>query len=120
MLMKRFHIALAVRNLDDSIADYSARLGQSPQLVVQDKYALWRTRQLNFSINELPEQAGQVRHIGFEDDEAKGFTISKDANGIEWENFSSTDQEALIESIYGEPTYAMVGINMDAVELIRN
>jgi hypothetical protein len=109
-----------VRNLDDSIADYSARLGQLPQLVVQDKYALWRTRQLNFSINELPERAGEVRHIGFEDDEARGFTISKDANGIEWENFSAIDQEVLIESIYGEPTYAMVNIDMDALELIRN
>ncbi len=50
--MKRFHIALAVADLNASIADYSARLGQSPQVVVADTYALWRTDQLNFSINQ--------------------------------------------------------------------
>ena len=66
--MKRFHIALAVRDLSASIADYSLRLGQAPQAVVPGKYAMWRTELLNFSINEMPERAGELRHVGFEDD----------------------------------------------------
>ena len=39
-----------------------------------DTYAMWRTEQLNFSINQQPERAGQLRHVGFEDDDAHGFT----------------------------------------------
>lgn len=31
--MKRFHIALAVADLDASISDYSTRFGQPPQAV---------------------------------------------------------------------------------------
>ena len=32
--MRRFHIALAVANLADSVRDYSARLGVEPTAVV--------------------------------------------------------------------------------------
>lgn len=71
--MKRFHIALAVKDLRVSIGDYSDRLGQRPNAVVPGKYAMWRTELLNFSINEMPDRAGQLRHIGFEDDAAVGF-----------------------------------------------
>ena len=38
--MKRFHIAIAVRDLDASIADYSERLGRRPSAVVPGKYAM--------------------------------------------------------------------------------
>jgi catechol 2,3-dioxygenase-like lactoylglutathione lyase family enzyme len=113
--MKRFHIALAVADLDASIADYSARLGQSPQAVVPGTYAMWRTEQLNFSINRQPEHAGQLRHVGFEDDEAHGFTGAADVNGIAWENFSALAQELRIISTYGVPVHEPV-----AEELIRN
>ncbi|MDQ6645662.1 MAG: hypothetical protein M3Y93_00310, partial [Pseudomonadota bacterium] len=99
--MKRFHIALAVADLNASIADYSARLGQPPQVVVADTYALWRTDQLNFSINQQAEGAGQLRHVGFEDDEATGFHCDADVNGIAWENFSSLAQDLRIISTYG-------------------
>jgi hypothetical protein len=104
--MKRFHIALAVRELSESIADYSVRLGQPPSAVVAGKYAMWRTDLLNFSINQLPERAGQLRHVGFEDDDAHGFTSTSDVNGIEWEHFSAHEQDVRIIDTYGIPLNA--------------
>jgi len=102
--MKRFHIALAVRDLQTSIVDYSQRLGQEPTIVVPQKYAMWRTDLLNFSINENPECAGQLRHLGFEDDEAEGFSSTFDVNGFEWESFSQKEQDEKIIAMYGTPT----------------
>ncbi|WP_027802156.1 VOC family protein [Paraburkholderia dilworthii] len=99
--MKRFHIALAVASLDESIAEYSRRLGHPPSAVVPGKYAMWRTELLNFSINEKPEQAGQLRHVGFEDDAAETYSSSVDVNGLEWERFSAAEQDARIVSTYG-------------------
>jgi catechol 2,3-dioxygenase-like lactoylglutathione lyase family enzyme len=101
--MKRFHIALAVANLDASITDYTLRLGQAPTAVVPGRYAMWRTDLLNFSINQQPSHAGQLRHIGFEDDAAEGFTRTVDANGIEWERFSAQEQDRRIVETYGVP-----------------
>ena len=100
--MKRFHIALAVENLDNSIADYSLRLGQNPTVVVSDKYAMWRTDTLNFSINQIPDRAGQLRHVGFEDESVQGFSSDYDTNGLEWELFSPQAQDQKIVEIYGE------------------
>ena len=100
--MKRFHIALAVENLDSSIADYSLRLGQNPTVVVSDKYAMWRTDTLNFSINQIPDRAGQLRHVGFEDESVQGFSSDYDTNGLEWELFSPEAQDQKIVEIYGE------------------
>ena len=100
--MKRFHIALAVANLDNSIADYSLRLGEEPTVVVSDKYAMWRTDTLNFSINQIPDRAGQLRHVGFEDESIQGFSSDYDTNGLEWELFSPQAQDQKIVEIYGE------------------
>jgi hypothetical protein len=99
--MRRFHIALAVADLTDSIADYSRRLGHSPTAVVQGKYAMWRTEQLNFSISQLPEGAGQLRHLGFEDEAVSGFTEERDVNGVVWELFSPSGQDEKILEMYG-------------------
>ena len=101
--MKRFHIALAVNDLDTSIKDYSQRLGQEPTVVVVDRYAMWRTDTLNFSINQIPERAGQLRHVGFEDQEKEGFSSDFDANGLEWEHFSPDAQDQKIVEMYGKP-----------------
>ncbi len=101
--MRRIHIALAVADIDESIDDYSKRLGCNPVAIVREKYAMWRTDQMNFSINQIPEKAGQLRHLGFEDDHASGFTAEDDINGIMWELFSPTGQDEKIREIYGEP-----------------
>lgn len=101
--MKRFHIALAVASLEESIADYSRRLGQPPSAIVPGQYAMWRTDLLNFSINEKAGQAGQLRHVGFEDDTAEGYSSSVDVNGLEWELFPAAEQDARIVSAYGIP-----------------
>ena len=101
--MKRFHIALAVADLNSSIKDYSARLEQQPTVVVSNKYAMWRTDTLNFSINQIPDRAGQLRHLGFEDEAVQGFSSTYDTNGLEWELFSPQAQDQKIIEIYGEP-----------------
>ena len=56
---------------------------------------------LNFSINQTPERAGQLRHLGFEDVSATGFSVERDVNGIEWELFSPAAQDAKIPEVYG-------------------
>jgi catechol 2,3-dioxygenase-like lactoylglutathione lyase family enzyme len=104
--MKRFHIALAVDDLEASIADYDRRLGQPPSVVVPGQYAMWRTELLNFSINQQPGRGGQLRHIGFEDDEAEGFASEADVNGLQWEHFSAAEQDERILAIYGQPARA--------------
>ena len=104
--MRRFHIALAVADLSASIRDYNARLGVEPTAVVAGKYAMWRTAELNFSINQIPERAGQLRHLGFEDTAAGGFSSDHDVNGIEWELFSPKAQDEKIVEFYGVPVQA--------------
>ena len=113
--MKRFHIALAVADLDASIADYSKRLGQPPQALVYGIYAMWRTDSLNFSIRQQPEQAGRICQLGFEDDDAQGFTSATDVNGIAWERFSTLEQDLQIIATFGVPVHPAV-----ERELIRN
>ncbi|TAL71782.1 MAG: hypothetical protein EPN56_11055 [Rhodanobacter sp.] len=113
--MKRFHIALIVADLDTAIADYSKRLGQHPQAVVADTYAMWRTELLNFSISQDPARAGQVRNLGFEEDEAEGFRSETDSNGIAWERFSALTQDLEVIRTYGIPVHPA-----HSEELIRN
>ncbi len=102
--MRRIHIALAVRSISESVPDYSRRIGSQPTVVVDGKYAMWRTDQMNFSINEIPARAGQLRHLGFEDDDAEGFSMDHDSNNIMWELFSPLAQDEKIREIYGAPT----------------
>jgi hypothetical protein len=100
--MKKFHISIAVQDLAESIKDYSNRFGCDPEIIVDAKYALWRNDFLNFSISQKPEIAGQMRHLGFEDDYTKEFSISKDCNGIIWENFTAEMQKQEIIDVYGD------------------
>jgi hypothetical protein len=44
-----------------------------------------------------------VRHVGFEDDAADGYSSSVDVNGLEWELFSAAEPNARIVSAYGVP-----------------
>ena len=99
--MRRIHIALAVESISKSVADYTQRIGTEPTVVVGGNYAMWRTDQMNFSINEQPENAGQLRHLGFEDDDANGFSMDHDCNGIMWELISPQAQDEKIVDVYG-------------------
>lgn len=90
--MKRLHLALGVADVVASVADYSRRLGAPPLVLVPGEYALWRTAQINFSIRHDPAHAGQLRHLGWEDPQADGFSLSTDCNGIVWEHFALAAQ----------------------------
>jgi catechol 2,3-dioxygenase-like lactoylglutathione lyase family enzyme len=99
---RRFHIALAVDDLDATIADYTVRLGERPAVVVDGRYAVWRTPEVNLSVSV--SAASGLRHVGFEDDDAVVGPRSVDVNGIEWEAFSLAHQDAEIARVYGPPT----------------
>jgi hypothetical protein len=49
----------------------------------------------------MPARAGQLRHLGFEDSEARDFSSDHDVNGIEWELFSPKAQDDKIVEVYG-------------------
>ncbi|MCP9889333.1 hypothetical protein KBY96_15560 [Cyanobium sp. ATX 6A2] len=99
---RRFHLALGVADLEASIADYSARLGMEPECVVAGEYALWRTEGLNLSIRVVKAgEAGQLRHLGWEEAEAAAMESSVDVNGILWERFSCAAQRQEIEALWG-------------------
>jgi hypothetical protein len=99
--MLRFHLALSVADIDDSVRDYSARLGCAPTVVVPNEYALWRTETLNFSIRRVAsEEAGALRHLGYEDPSAPRFESQCDVNGILWERFTAEQQRDEIQTIW--------------------
>jgi hypothetical protein len=98
----KFHIAIGVANLEASIEDYSRRLRCRPCTVIPHAYALWRTDTLNFSIRCIPEEAGSLRHLGWEDQSAPSFSKETDVNGIPWERFAAHHQEAEIRAAWPE------------------
>lgn len=99
--MHKFHLALSVVDIEDSVRDYSERLGCKPTLVIAGEYALWRTESLNFSIRKVADaQAGTLRHLGWEDESADAFTSTIDVNGIVWERFAAAQQLEEIKSLW--------------------
>lgn len=104
--MRRIHIALAVDDLAATIADYTSRLGAEPVAVVADTYALWRTSEVNLSVNADAPSGTRLRHLGFEDDAVGERTESRDVNGILWEAFSPAWQDDGIVRVYGRPERA--------------
>lgn len=99
--MKRFHVALAVKDIDESILLYNQKLGCEPEVVISGEYALWRTEMLNFSIRLTSDQAERpIRHLGWEDPKATSFTCETDVNGVHWERFSQADQHNEILAIW--------------------
>lgn len=99
--MKRMHIAVATHDVEASIEDYSARFGVRPCSSVAGEYALWRTASVNLSVRkDLQCSPGSLRHLGFEDPQAHAFTMSRDVNGIDWENFTAEQQAAEIEAAW--------------------
>ncbi len=104
--MRRLHLALGVNDIEASVADYTKRFGQAPDLVIPGAYALWRTPSLNVSIRKTGEhEAGKLRHLGWEDDEATAFTSETDCNGILWETFAAEHQAQEIQEAWPDVTY---------------
>ena len=104
--MKKLHIAISTTTIDDTVNDYSKRLGCEPCLIVEGEYALWRTEAVNFSVRYDPApRAGNLRHLGWEDAEATEFTEETDVNGITWERFSASKQADEINELWPEAHY---------------
>lgn len=64
--MKRFHIHVGVKNLDESVKFYSTLFGQKPAKVKED-YAKWMLEdpRLNFAISTRVGEQG-VDHLGIQ------------------------------------------------------
>ena len=74
--MKRFHVHVAVNDLNKSIAFYSAMFGQQPSVAKAD-YAKWMLEdpRINFAISDRGQAPG-VNHLGMQaDDDAELETI---------------------------------------------
>jgi hypothetical protein len=104
--MRKIHLAIATRQLDETVADYSERLGCAPCIVISGEYALWRTEILNLSVRLDPGcEPGILRHLGWEDGDATEFSRSTDVNGIVWENFSASHQADEIVAAWPQVIY---------------
>jgi catechol 2,3-dioxygenase-like lactoylglutathione lyase family enzyme len=77
--MKRFHLHLAVRDLQQSVAFYSALFGRAPTKQRAD-YAKWQLDdpRLNFAISPTAKTAG-VDHLGFEFESADALQAATEA-----------------------------------------
>ena len=66
--MKRFHVHVAVKDLESSIRFYSALFGAEPTVSKSD-YAKWMVDdpRINFAISQRAEQTG-VNHLGLQVD----------------------------------------------------
>jgi lactoylglutathione lyase len=92
--MKRFHVHVAVPDLQQSIRFYSALFGAEPS-VVKDDYAKWMLEdpRVNFAISQRGGDAG-INHLGFQvDEDAELKEIEKrlvaaDAKGSDEKNVS--------------------------------
>ena len=89
---KRLHLALGVKNITDSVLDYKRRLGVSPEFVIKEEYALFRTESLNLSIRQVKDSELGLRHLGWESEDYEQFTEETDCNGFVWEHFNRAAQ----------------------------
>jgi len=106
--MQRIHIALSTEDVAATVEDYSVRLGRKPNLVVAGEYALWRTDTINLSVRKDPTATpGELRHLGWEDPSAGGFTASTDVNGVVWERFTAEQQAQEIEAVWPGSGYTV-------------
>jgi catechol 2,3-dioxygenase-like lactoylglutathione lyase family enzyme len=132
--MKRFHVHVAVKELQDSIRFYSAIFGTIPTVVKAD-YAKWMLEdpRINFAISQRSQTLG-VNHLGLQADtedelegihanlqQADGTIVAEkgihccyaqsdkywvtDPQGIAWESFRSLGSIPL----YGEENHTAAG-----------
>ena len=104
--MKKLHIAIATDNIEESIKDYSTRLGMELCSFIPNEYVLWRTQSLNVSVRQdLTCKTGELRHLGWEDSSASEFSQDTDVNGIVWERFNAQQQADEINELWPEADY---------------
>lgn len=104
--MKKIHIAISTDKIEETIEDYSRRLGVRPCSFIPGEYALWRTESLNVSVRQDPTcTSGSLRHLGWEDSTATEFSQDTDVNGVVWEQFSAQHQADEINAIWPEAQY---------------
>jgi|TARA_Y100000389_G_scaffold202866_1_gene249526 hypothetical protein len=90
--MKRLHLAIGVKNIENSIQDYQKKFNCKPAVVIENEYALFRTDSLNLSIRKVEDEKLGLRHLGWESEQYTGFTEETDCNGFIWEHFRKEDQ----------------------------
>jgi hypothetical protein len=104
--MRKLHLAIATDKIEQTIEDYSQRLGEAPCSTVAGEYALWRTATLNVSVRQdLTCSPGELRHLGWEDPDAESFSQDTDVNGIVWERFNAQQQADEINEIWSQANY---------------
>ena len=103
--MQILHIALAVKDLEEAICEYSRKFACEPTAIASKRYALWRTDSLNISITQIPDKAGQLRHLGFESQGLSEMYSEHDNDGIEWEYFTAEQQRQEIMQYYPDADY---------------
>ncbi len=92
--MKRFHVHVAVPDLQESVRFYSTMFGAQPS-VLKDDYAKWMIEdpRVNFAISQRGGKAG-INHLGFQVDEAGELAAiqarleAADAKGLEEKDVS--------------------------------
>jgi hypothetical protein len=105
-IMKKLHLAIATKNIEATVIDYSQRFGCEPCVIVPEQYALWRTESLNVSVRQDSScKSGSLRHMGWEDAKAVTFSEQKDVNGITWETFTAEQQAEEIEEVWPGTDY---------------
>jgi hypothetical protein len=94
--MKKFHLALGVKDIQKTVEEYTKRFECEPVIVIDNEYALFRTETLNISIRKGEGSQLGLRHLGWESDEYTECLEEIDCNGWVWETFS---KEAQIKEI---------------------
>ncbi|PRY13673.1 glyoxalase/bleomycin resistance protein/dioxygenase superfamily protein [Pontibacter ummariensis] len=125
--MKRFHVNVRVKNLQESVAFYTALFATAPTVLKED-YAKWMLEdpRINFAISLHPENAG-IEHLGIQAEseeelaevyerlqQAKGTIVEEgkctccyaksekswitDPQGVDWEAFYTFGEA----TVYGE------------------
>ena len=104
--MNKLHIAISTNKIEETVIDYTVRLGVKPCSFIPNEYALWRTESLNVSVRQDSTCiTGDLRHLGWEDSAAKNFSKDIDVNGIVWERFSAQQQADEINEIWPDANF---------------